>query len=312
MTLPIPPIPPTKPALSDMGSAFGYQKRDIEIIDYHVWKLWTPQVGFCLRGPRPNSLKAGEYCTSIGAAYTFGRFAPQPYPYLLGQMLNMASLNLGFSGVGPSFFNQARNGALIELINRSKFVTVSLLSGRSQTNSRFTTAAYSQEQYILESGKVVPADYAYQQLLESCDRPAVMALVQETRSRYLSEFIQLLEKITVPKILLWFSKRSPDYEESCDSLFKLFGGFPHLVNRPMVNRLQSYCDAYVEHVDTTGLPQPLISRRTQAPVSIERSRDYQKGKIQLTPSRLSHNNYYPSPEMHLAVTRKLISVCKEL
>ncbi len=297
--------------LSLVSSAIGYQKSDAQIVDYHLWKLWTPQGGLAMRGPRPANLNARAYCTSIGAAYTFGRFAAQPYPELLGQALNISSLNLGFSGVGPSFFNQPRNQALIELINRSKFVTVSLLSGRSQSNSQFETDRDSQEQYVLESGKTVPADYAYQQLLDNGDRAAVMALVEETRSRYLEEFIQLLEKITVPKVLLWFSKRSPDYKASCDTLFKLFGNFPHMVNREMIEILRSHCDSYVEQVDTTGLPQPLVDRRTQQPVSIERSRDYQAGKIQLTRSQLTHNSYYPSPEMHLGVAQALAPVCKK-
>ena len=48
-----------KPALSDMGSADGYQKRDAEIVDYNIWKLWTQKAGFSLRGPRPNSFKPG-------------------------------------------------------------------------------------------------------------------------------------------------------------------------------------------------------------------------------------------------------------
>ena len=294
-----------------LASALGYQKSDAEIVDYNIWKLWTPQVSLAMRGPQPTSLNAGEYCTSIGAAYTFGRFVAQPYPELLGKALNMSSLNLGFSGVGPSFFNQSRNQKLIELINRSKFATFSLLSGRSQGNSRFKTAWYSQEQYILDSGKAVPADYAYQQLLDHSDRTTVMALVKETRSRYLDEFIQLLEKITVPKVLLWFSKRSPDYKASSDSLFKLFSNFPHLINREMVEVLRSYCDDYVEHIDATGLPQQLVSRLTQQPISIERSRDYQAGKIQLTQSQLTHNNYYPSPEMHIGVTHALASVCEK-
>lgn len=294
-----------------MNSALGYQKSDAEIINYSIWKLWTPQGGLAIRGPQPVNLNAGEYCTSIGAAYTFGRFAAQPYPELLGKVLNISSLNLGFSGVGPSFFNQPRNQTLIGLINRSKFVTISLFSGRSQSNSQFKTAWYSQEQYIQENGKAVPADYAYQQLLDSSDDATVMALVKETRSRYLNEFIQLLEKITVPKVLLWFSKRSPDYEASSKTLFKLFSNFPHMVNREMVDVLRAYCDDYVEHIDATGLPQQLVSRLSQQPISIERSRDYQAGKIHLTRSQLTHNNYYPSPEMHVGVTQALASVCKK-
>ncbi|KPQ36063.1 MAG: hypothetical protein HLUCCA11_07580 [Phormidesmis priestleyi Ana] len=295
-----------------MHSAQGYQKQDAEIVDYQLWNLWTPQAGFSLRGPRPASLTPGGYHVALGAAYTFGRFSPTTYTQLLGKALNLPALNLGFAGIGPSFYNDPKHSALIDVINSARFVTIGVFSGRSQSNSLFKAASYSQEQYILDNGQVVPADYAYQQLLETADRKTLFDLVAETRSRYLAEFIQLLEKITVPKVLLWLSKRSPDYTESYESLFKLFSNFPHLVNQPMVDILRSHCDAYVEHVGTEGLPQPLMSRKTQQLVSLTRSRDYEAGKIQLKPSEITHNRYYPSPQMHESAAKKLLLACQSL
>jgi len=309
-TQPVDQVQMSKPPLSDMGTAIGYQNRDTEIVDYQLWKLWTSKAGFTVRGPRPSHLIPGEFCTSLGAAYTFGRFAANPYPQLLGEALGMASLNLGFSGVGPSFYTDEQNSSLIALVNRSKFVTIAIFSGRSQENSRFVTTHYSQEQYILGDGSVVPADFAYQQLLDTADKQTIVDLVAETRARYVEEFSKLLSLITVPKILLWFSKRSPDYQESYDSLFNLFSSFPHLVNRAMVSELCPLCDAYVEQVSSTGLPQPLMSRTTHQPTVIVRNRDYQNGKIKLKDSRLTHNRYYASPEMHQAVANSLLTTCK--
>ena len=303
--------PASKQKPEAVTSALGYQKSDAEIVDYQIWHMRTPKRTLAMRGPSPASLKPKDFCASIGAADTFGRFVAQPYPQLLGEALGISSLNLGFSGVGPSFYNQANNKTLIKLINNAKFVTISCFSGRSQENSRFKTTWQSQERYLLEDGQTIPADYAYQRLLEECDRPTVMALVEETRARYLDEFIQLLEKITVPKVLLWFSKRSPDYKTTYDTVLNLMGGFPHLVNRNMLEILKPYCDEYVEYVDTVGLPQPLINRTTQQPVSIVRSRDYQQDKVLLTSSVLTHNRYYPSPEMHADVARALVAVCQK-
>ncbi len=303
--------PIEKPAHSNMGTAYGYQEIDAEIIDYKIWKIWSPEAGFSARGPRPASLAPGEYCTSLGAAFTFGRFVPRPYTELLGTALKVPALNLGFSGVGPSFYTEPRNKTLIDLVNHSKFVTIAIFSGRSQGNSRFKTTHYSQEQYILSDGKVVPADFAYQRLLETANVQEIASLVAETRAAYISEFSKLLNQITVPKVLVWFSKRSPDYEERYDTLFHLLSSFPHLVNRSMVEALRPLCDDYVEHVDKTGLPQPFISRFTQEPVSIVRSRDYKKGKIQLTSSHLSENNYYASPEMHRRLALRLLPICEQ-
>jgi hypothetical protein len=301
----------TPPKLPLINAASGYQARDAEIIDYNLWKLWTPRSGFTLRGPRPAKLNPGDYCVSLGAAFTFGRFVPHPYPELLGKALNLDCLNLGFSGIGPSFFNHPPHRGLISLINRSKFVTILVLSGRSQANSRFKTCLHSQERYVLEDGQSVPADYAYQQLLETESTETVRALVAETRERYLQEFSKLLNKITVPKVLLWISKRPPDYQESYDSLLELFSSFPHLVNQDMINSLKVQCEAYIEYCEIPGLPQRLTNRFNGQPTAIKRSRDYPEGKIQLTDSWLTHNHYYPSPEMHEAVAQKLARVCQQ-
>ena len=296
----------SKPSVSNMGSSQAYQDMDQEIINYNLWNLWTSQSGFSLRGPKPGRLEPGTYCTSLGAAYTFGRFVQRPYVELLGIALQLPSLNLGFAGVGPSFYNDPQNQALIDLVNNSKFVTIAIFSGRSQANSRFKTAQYSQEQYILENGDSVPADFAYQQLLETATEQEIAALVAETRAAYLHEFSQLLARIRVPKVLLWFSKREPHYESTPESVFTLLSGFPHMVNQPMIDLLRPQCDAYIEHTSRTGLPQPLMSRHSQQPVSIVRPRTYEKGKLQLTPSKLTHNHYYASPQMHKELAQRLV------
>lgn len=294
-----------------MDTGSGYQQSDREMVDYQLWTLATNPIDFTLRGPQPRVLKPGEYFTSLGAAFTFGRFVSCPYPEQLSQALGLASLNLGFAGVGPSFFNNPHHEGLLDWVNRSKFATILVFSGRSQASSRFSTADYSQEQYVLESGRVVPADFAYQQLLENESPEAIAALIQETRDRYVEEFSRLLSKITVPKVLVWFSKRKPDYQESYQSLFKLFSSFPHLVNRPMIDQLRIQCDAYVEYSNQTGLPQPFVSRFTGEETTIIRQREYQAGKIQLITSKLTHNHYYPSPEMHQGLTELLIPECQK-
>lgn len=319
-----------KPVLRDIGNAAGYQKRDADIVDYQMWRVQSPETGLLLRGPRPASLKPKEYCVSLGAAYTFGRFAARPYPQLLGEALGISSLNLGFLSVGPTFYTDEQNKVLIDLVNRSKFATVAIFSGRSQGNSRFITTHSSQEQYILPDGRVVPANVAYQQLLDTVDKETVVDLISETRSRYVSEFSKLLDLIKVPKVLLWFSKREPHYEDAYDSLFGLFSSFPHLVNQSMVNALKLKCDAYVECADSTGLPHVLLNKETQAPVSMvrspsdkqsdnqsdnqgERNGDSQgnkQGGSQPPVATLAYNNYYPSAEMHEAVTKRLVPVCE--
>jgi Domain of unknown function (DUF6473) len=293
-----------------IDSASGYQARDRNIVDYQLWQLDTPQAKFSLRGPQPASLAPGSYCCALGAAFTFGRFVAEPYPTLLAQALGIESLNLGFSGIGPAFYNNPYHQDLLDWVNRSKFVTILVFSGRSQANSRFRTLAASQECYILDDGQQVPADFAYQQLLATATPEEIAALIAETRERYMAEFLLLLASIKIPKILVWFSKRSPDYQESYNKLFKLFSNFPHLVNRAMIDQLRPQCQGYIEYINTEGLPQVLTHLETGEPTAIERERYYRQGKIHLNKADLTQNNYYPSPEMHRGLAAQLVTVCQ--
>ena len=74
--------------------------------------------------------------------------------------------------------------------------------------------------------------------------------------------------------------------------WRLLGsGFPHLLNRQVVRKLEAHADRYVECVCGEGLPQPLHD---------------------LDGNFVGWNRYYPSPEMHLAVARALEPVCREV
>jgi hypothetical protein len=59
----------------------------------------------------------------------------------------------------------------------------------------------------------------------------------------------------------------------------------------MVAQLREMVDGYVECVTSRGLPQPLFDRQTGAATTVA-------GPAVLGNQVLTHNTYYPSPEMH--------------
>ena len=299
----------------------GYQKRDGDIVDYQLYQL--EKTGLWFRGPKPNYLQKGRYAVCIGAAQTFGCFCQNPFPQRLQEQLDMPVLNLGYGGAGPYFF--LKHSALLDYINKAEFVVVQVMSGRSESNALFRSGGL--ELLTRRSdGIKLGADAAYRELLEdSLWRKIPIAksrfrkvdsifgakkakkVVTETRDNWIVHYQALLEKISVPKVLFWFSKRSPDYQEKYDKLGNLFGDFPQLVNRGMVNEISPFCDEYVECVSQRGTPQPLISRFTGELTTIDPSCDRQDlgGKI------WTHNTYYPSPEMHEDAFRLLAETCKK-
>lgn len=299
----------------------GYQDRDREIVDYQLYQLG--ETGLWFRGPEPASLKKNEYFVCIGAAQTLGCFCEKPFPTLLSESLGFPVLNLGYGGAGPYFY--LKHPALLDYINRAKFVIVQVMSGRSESNSLFDSGGL--ELLTRRSdGSKLGSDAAYRGLLaESIWHKAPIAkkrfkragnilgalkakrVVAETRKNWVNHHKELMAQITAPKILVWFSQRSPDYKERYDSLKGLFSDFPQLVNLEMVNESRAVCDEYVECVSTRGMPQPLISRFTGEPTTVDPSSDRKDlgGKI------WTHNTYYPSPEMHQDAFQRLVDVCRQ-
>src|SRR5258706_2110901 len=115
----------------------GYQERDRHIIDYDMYELPRvrphPGNGW-FRGP---PVTDNRYIAFVGGAQTFGCFAPYPYPILLSRRLGIQTLNLGYGGACPTYHTS--NMPLMDYINRSCCVVVQIMSGRSQSNSKFRT-----------------------------------------------------------------------------------------------------------------------------------------------------------------------------
>jgi LPS sulfotransferase NodH len=124
-------------------------------------------------------------------------------------------------------------------------------------------------------------------------------IVKYTRHDYVSDFIDLLLGISAPKILFWFSTRSPTYADNYDGFPRgVFNDYPQLVNSMMVEELIPYSDHYVECISETGLPQILWSSGQSIDGAISR-----QGVLE--------NKRYPSPAMHVLAADALESACRQ-
>jgi len=279
---------------------YGYQKRDAEIIDYQLYQL--DGIHLPLRGPKPSSLEKGSYFTCVGAAQTFGCYCEEPYPRLIGDELGIETINFGAAGVGPSFF-VGRQG-IIDYINNGLFTIVQVLSGRSVSNHLYESNG--REMLTRKSdGTKQGAEPMYRDLIESKDYREINKVLHDTRRNWVSETITLLQSIKVPKILLWFSIREPEYSAEMNRVRDFFGSFPQLVNLEMVELLKPYVSGYVECVSSEGLPQKLFSRYDGQPVSVNKREDLGGGQRSI-------NAYYPSPQMHRLAADLLIPESKKL
>jgi LPS sulfotransferase NodH len=235
------------------------------------------------RGPAVDSRES--YLAFIGGAQTFGRFAFDPFPTLLGRRLGIPVLNLGVGGAGPRHFNVPR---YLPQLNKAEAVVIQVMSGRSASNSQFDNSAAGCVRGITcFATEPMRAEDFFARAAESYDRETLERLVAETRADYTRQFIDLIQKISVPRILLWLSTRAPAYQEDyARPPYGILGPFPQLVNNQMVAELAAYCDDYVECISTAGLPHTISNAGT------------------------TENRYYPSPEMQVAAADALEGVCR--
>lgn len=202
----------------------GYQNEDQNIIDYELWKI--PGMGLSFRGPAFD-IKPSGYFTAIGAAQTFGRFVPVPYPREIAQEIGLPCLNLGYSGAGPTFFTD--RPPLIDLINQSRFAIVQVMSGRSVSNSCFTVQANQGLSAPIWKGAHEPAAFAeqaYEEYLTHHSVEEVMRLRAEIRVNYIEKMQQLMAAIRVPKVLLYWSTRKPNYGDGVAHIGEYWEGCP--------------------------------------------------------------------------------------
>ena len=302
-----------------LARELGYGRRDWPVIDYQLYRC--PKTDLILRGPEPTELVDNQYFVCIGAAQTFGCFCEQPFPRLLESHFEIPGLNLGFGGVGPCFF--LKHEALLEYVNAARFVIVQVMSGRSESNSVFDAGGHEFLR-IKSTNQSIGADRAYTQLLRQHARitlrlfsrhelhlglrnkAKLKALITETRRNWIENYRTLLDRIEVPKILLYISKRSPEYSEFYCNVHLLMGQFPQLVNRSMIEEVAVSCDHYVECATRRGSPQPLVSRFTGEPVQVYLSHDRTDFD-----AVWRKNAYYPSPEMHEDAAALMAPVCNQ-
>ena len=302
----------------------GYQARDYEVVDYAMYE--DEASGLFFRGP-PQPRPENGYISCVGAAQTLGCFCPSPYPALLQERLGLPVVNFGYGGASASFF--LTSDEVIDTLNRGRLVVLQMMSGRSESNGIFESGGL---EFLTrrDTGEKVAAQKAYRDLLAKHELPAplnkpvrmffgpseVREALAQTRANWIESHKALIARIKVPVVLMWFSRRRPEQRtrrkfeawwQRYDSATAMFGDYPQLVTRKMVEAVRGDVQHYVEAVTSRGSPQPLRSRFTGEPVLIDRKND----RPDLS-GTFTHNAYYPSPEMHEDAAAALEPVCRAL
>jgi hypothetical protein len=300
-----------------------YQARDFDIVDYQPFLVEGCDVPFRGPGLDPFTSAPGSFFSCIGAAQTYGCYAQKPYPDLLGDEIGLPALNLATGGVSPGFYLDYP--ALIDAMNRGRFVVFQCMSARQESNSLFAADGYIEFVRDRTTGERVTSTEAWMRVVgHGLDKAE--QIVAETRRSWQENAAALIEKLTVPVIFFWFSRRGQDYvidrpaiEEQAarhaEGLNEqhfvegLTGDFPQFIDAATVAPIISLCDAYAQCTSSRGMGAVLINRHTGLPLG-----DLDFGAIGAEFAHLheTRNLYYPSEEMHQDASDALLPAVEQV
>jgi hypothetical protein len=265
-----------------------YQTRDWDVVDYDLYEI--PDFPYALRGP-PLADPSAPHGVLIGAAQTFGVLVADPWAHTLARDTGLPLRNLAVGGSSPGLY--LNNPTAIEACNAARVCIVQVLSARGSSNTYFESR--DGKNMLRPRGSdlpFVPGDTAFRAMFAHEPRMVAQLVVSEIRLSWTLEMIRLLNAIRVPKIVLWFSKRTPDLPPQFSTYEQAAGVFPHFVTREMVETIRPFADRYVEVATSRGMPHRLRNRFTGGDATV---------LLGDAATPRSEDNYYPSPDMHADV-----------
>ena len=282
------------------SKAGDYQDRHYYLLDYRSTHI--PGLVFPCRGPVPHDVDAGGYLAFLGAAQTFGAFVHRPFPEQVGGAFGREVLNMGRGGGGPSFFTALPR--VMDLVGRAGAVVVQVMAARMISNSRFESLeGRAAVRYREADGglTVMDCDQAWARALQEYGRDGVMALIEESRRNWVDHMLQIAKAARGPTVLLYFGMRDPDYQIAFRDVWTLYGEYPQMVTRDMVEAVRPGYSAFVEVVSVAGLPEPTVSSFSGEHLPVV----FGGGRLD-EQNVLNVNAYYPSQAMNDLAARAVI------
>ena len=255
-----------------------YGREDSQVFDYRMEKLH----GEWFRGPLERGPDAIAW---LGAAQTFGRYASDPFPSIVGNRLDLGTLNLGSGGKSPQYF--LRHPELLDEVNRCRIAVIQVMSARGSDNSLFRSNKGGSIGVRMDTGTLTRS-LTKDLLAEGRHRDA-NHITRESQRAYVQGMGRLLEVVRPPKILLCISFRDPPLAN--EDYHQTLGRSPQLVSGSMISEIVPSADRFVEVVSREGIPQAIRDRAGNT---------------------VGTNVYYPSPEMHLMAADQLTPVVGDL
>lgn len=175
------------------------------------------------RGPKRRT--DGAFLAYLGGAETYGRFVAHPYPAILEERLGLPAVNLGWANAGVDAF--LGDPDLLQITGQARAVVIRLPGAQNMSN-RFYAVHPRRNDRFLQASSLLQTVYREVDFTEfhftrhlltalrdrSADRFAMLR--EELQQAWVARMGQLLDRIPVPVLLLWFAARPPEEAEEED------------------------------------------------------------------------------------------------
>lgn len=219
----------------------------------------------------------------------------EPFARQVARRCHTSALNLGHGGGKATYY--LHSPSVLDYVNRGRAAIVQVMSARGIGNDLLEPVSDANISLRLTwspTSSPMFANHAWDLIVRKFGLEAALKLAAQSQRRWLNETQRLLSLIAVPIVLVWISRRSPDWEYGTTHPPGFVGVFPQLVDRWMVDDAKRHVSAYVECITVAG--EPIA--------------EYHEGSGRVIDRRTVM--YYPTQSEHDAITDSLVPVVRDL
>lgn len=240
------------------------------------------------RGPK-RRLDA-PFAAYLGGAETYGRFIAHPYPAILEERLGLGAVNLGWANAGVDAF--LGDPDLLQVVGQAR-VAVIRLPGVQNMSNRFYSVHPRRNDRFVQASTLLQTVYREvdftefhftRHLLGALHEraPERFALLrEELQSAWVARMGQLLDRIPVPVVLLWFAATPPPRAAGAEGLDLEVD--PLFVTDQMIEALRPRVNALVQVVPSEAAraegTRGMVFAAMEAPAAAEQLSSAAHGEV---------------------------------
>ena len=225
----------------------SYLRQGDSPLNYNLCRYHGSKLMF--RGPRRQLY--GDYAAFLGATETYGKFIAHPFPELIEVQTGMKCVNFGWPNAGVDAF--LNDHGVIQAANGARVTVLQVPCAQNMTNRYYTVHPRRNDRFLQASDllrdlydEVDFTDFHFTRHMLghlAKTRPEQFPIIRkELQSVWISRMKMLLQRITGPVILLWFSSRTPDEADTSLNV----SDDPVFVTREMIEALRPLVSSIAE------------------------------------------------------------------